>query len=65
MDISTNEIIITRDIKQQILGLLSEQVYYGNEKMPLINSVHYLAAQLKHALTDNKVSLTYPQRYLM
>ena len=65
MDISTNETIITRDIKQQILGLLSEQVYYGNEKMPLMNSVHYLAAQLKHALTDNKVSLTYPQRHLM
>ena len=64
MVIPENEVRITRDIKQQILGLLSDQVYYGHEKMPLMIAAHYLAAQLKRALTDSTVSLTYPKRCL-
>ena len=56
------EIKITRDVKQRILSLLSEQVRYDNEKMPLMVSVHYLAAQIKYALTDNSIVLTYPTR---
>ena len=62
MGSSVNDIKITRDVKNRILGLLSEQVRYGNEKMPLMVSAHYIAAQIKHALTDSSIMLTYPRR---
>jgi CRISPR-associated protein Cas1 len=53
---------ITRETKQQILGLLSQDVLYENKKMPLMVASHYLAARLKQALTKNDLSLIYPQR---
>jgi len=62
MDISSDSKKITREVKQKILGLLSEQVQYGSEKMPLMVSAHYLAAQVKQALSDSSITLSYPKR---
>ena len=62
MGASSDSIKITREVKQKILGLLSEQVQYDNEKMPLMVSAHYLAAQVKQALSDSSIKLSYPKR---
>ena len=53
---------ITRETKQQILELLSQDVLYAKKKMPLMVASHYLAARLKQTLTENDLSLIYPQR---
>lgn len=53
---------VTKVTKQLLLGLLSQQVLYDGKKMPLMVSVHYLAAQLKYAMTDKDVSLKFPSR---
>lgn len=63
IDTRSGETKITRDVKQQILGLLSKQVSYGSEKMPLMVSAHYLAAQVKQAMSDNSIALHYPRRH--
>lgn len=62
IDTRSGETKITREVKQQILGLLSKQVSYGNEKMPLMVSAHYLAAQVKQAMSDSSIVLHYPRR---
>lgn len=62
MDAQPGTTAITRDVKQKILGLLSEQVSYGKEKMPLMVSAHYLAAQVKLAMSDSSITLRYPSR---
>ena len=62
MDAQPGTTAITRDVKQKILGLLSEQVSYGKEKMPLMVSAHYLAAQVKQAMSDSSITLRYPSR---
>jgi CRISP-associated protein Cas1 len=63
IDTRSGEAKITRDVKQQILSLLSKQVSYGSEKMPLMLSAHYLAAQVKQAMSDSSIALHYPRRY--
>ena len=62
MGASSDSIKITREVKQKILGILSESVVYKNEKIPLMVSVHHLAAQIKQALSDHSITLTYPIR---
>ena len=63
IDTRSGEAKITRDVKQQILSLLSKQVSYGSEKMPLMLSAHYLAAQVKQAMSDSSIALHYPRRH--
>ena len=62
MDAQPGATAITRGVKQKILGLLGEQVSYGKKKMPLMVSAHYLAAQVKQAMSDSSITLRYPRR---
>jgi CRISPR-associated protein Cas1 len=51
---------ITKETKQRLLGLLERSVSYKGEKAPFMVSLGYLAADLKHAIQENKKTLNWP-----
>jgi len=61
---SNPKIQVTKEIKQKLLGMQSQQVVYDGKKMPLMISVHYLVAQLKHSLTETYKPLHFPKRLI-
>lgn len=54
-------LIISKETKSQFLSLLSSEVFINDKKMPLMVASHFLAANLKAALTE-KTPLIYPKR---
>ena len=53
---------ITQQSKELLLGILGQDVVYKKKKMPLMTSMHYVASELKQALNDRSISLSFPQR---
>ncbi len=51
---------ITTDVKQSLLGLLSEDVWLAGEKRPLMNALHFLSANLFRTLAGNDPCLVIP-----
>ena len=52
---------INTEIKQVLLGMLSEKVIWKGESMPLMIACHSLTADLKRAYQDTKEKLYFPQ----
>lgn len=52
---------INKDVKIPLLGLLSENVMYEQQTMPLMVACQYLMAQLKRAFEDRRINLNYPK----
>lgn len=61
LQLDDSEPAIDREAKQQLLGLLAEDVLFDGRKMPLMVATHSLAAQFKDAL-GAKRRLLYPER---
>ena len=61
---SNPKIQVTKEIKQKLLGMLSQQVVYDGKKMPLMISINYLVAQLKYSLTETYKPLYFPTRLI-
>jgi len=56
-----NEPVIDRNAKEAFLQLLGKTVRWRDKTMPLMVACHYLAANLKEALTGSEKSLVYPE----
>jgi CRISPR-associated protein Cas1 len=56
---------INRDSKTRLLGMLAEQVRFGEKKMPLMVASHLMAADLKRALSESDQALRFPERLLV
>lgn len=56
-----SQLVVDRQAKQLLLGMLAEDVLYDDKKMPFMVAVHLLAARLKQSLS-NKQKLVYPKR---
>lgn len=54
------ELMIDRETKRELLGLLSANVFYDKRKMPLMTASHYLTADLKRCYGKEKQNLNYP-----
>jgi CRISPR-associated protein Cas1 len=52
---------INKQVKLALLGLLSENVQWQQQNLPLMVACHYLMAQLKRCFTDNTERLSYPR----
>lgn len=53
---------IDKKNKQDLLGLLSASVIYGEERIPFLQALNRLTAELKTALAENRKSLNWPVR---
>lgn len=53
--------VIDKENKASLLKLLSQNVQWEDQNMPLMVASHYLMANLKQAFGDSKVKLIYPQ----
>ena len=52
---------VNAESKAALLSLPSKIVLMGDERMPLMVSMHYLIAQFKKALADKSIKLVYPR----
>ncbi len=52
---------ITKESKESLLGLLSDNVKWGNKTMPLMVASHYFVADFKRALHNKKHRFEYPK----
>ena len=52
---------VNAESKAALLSLPSKIVLMGDERMPLMVSMHYLIAQFKKALANKSIKLVYPR----
>jgi len=60
--VQQNQLEVNQHTKQQLLGMLSMPVQYGNKKMELMLSMHHLMANLKRCYTKEDKKIIYPER---
>jgi len=51
---------VTPELKQALLGILSQDVFLAGEKRPLMNALHFLSANLLRALAGDDPCLIIP-----
>ena len=57
----SERIEVNAESKADLLSLPSRTVLMGNERMPLMVSMHYLVSRFKKTLTDKSEKLVYPK----
>ncbi len=56
----TEEVMLDKDSRKQILQLISDTVVLNNKKMPMLVASHYFAANLKRCIIDKTEHLEFP-----
>ncbi|QQX81674.1 type II CRISPR-associated endonuclease Cas1 [Shewanella sp. KX20019] len=51
---------VTQEAKQILLGLISKRVTFKGESMPLMNSLHFISADLKRNYTKEMDTIIFP-----
>ncbi|MFK8067855.1 MAG: type II CRISPR-associated endonuclease Cas1 [Gammaproteobacteria bacterium] len=59
--VDNKQLEINTEIKQALLGMLSEKVIWKGESLPLMVACHSLTADLKRAYQNSKEKLCFPQ----
>ncbi len=59
---NTADLQVHKDTKVVLLNLLSKNVLWERQEMPLMVASHYLVASLKRAFEDKTIALSYPKQ---